>query len=95
MDDKYLLFGQYPQTKVNDESLIDELSKLTEKNNLGYYEYNKMNYAKQVAVPDSFDLKYLNLEADDYNALDDNHVYGTFNDGTKIIYGKTQQKIIG
>ena len=86
MNDEYLLFGQYPQTRVNDETLIDELSKLTEKNNLGYYEYKKINYAKQVAVPDSFDADYINDE-DEYE--EDHHVYGTFNDGTKIIYGKT------
>ena len=38
--------GSYPQTHINDSTLIEELNKLTKVNARGYYEYNGEEYAK-------------------------------------------------
>lgn len=38
--------GMYPQSLVKDESLINELSKISITNDRGYYEYNGEEYAK-------------------------------------------------
>ena len=48
---KYVNFGSYPQTHVADQDLINELNKLTETNERGYYEYNGHEYAKVIAKP--------------------------------------------
>ena len=38
-------FGEYPQTRVEDEDLIKEIGKVKEKNSQGYYEYKGEQYA--------------------------------------------------
>ncbi len=48
---KLVKYGSYPQTHVNDQSLITELNKLTTKNTRGYYVYNGKEYAKITAKP--------------------------------------------
>lgn len=48
---KYVDFGSYPQTHVNDAALILKLNKLTIVNSRGYYEYNGCEYAKITAKP--------------------------------------------
>ena len=48
---KYVNFGSYPQTHVNDAALILKLNKLTTTNSRGYYEYNGCEYAKITAKP--------------------------------------------
>ena len=48
---KYVDFGSYPQTHVANQDLINELNKLNETNERGYYEYNKNEYAKVKADP--------------------------------------------
>ena len=46
---KYLYFGKYPQTHVNDNTLISQLNNLTVQNINGYYELNQKEYAKVVS----------------------------------------------
>lgn len=48
-DGKTVTYGLYPQTNVNDESLINELDKLTETESNGWYLYKNEYYAKTVA----------------------------------------------
>ena len=48
---KFINFGSYPQTHVNDTELINELNKLTTVNSRGYYEYNGFEYAKVTTKP--------------------------------------------
>ena len=45
----YTNLGKYPQTVVSDELVIQELSKITETNDLGYIEYNGSEYKKLIA----------------------------------------------
>ncbi len=47
----YYEFGKYPQTHVSDSNLIEELNKLTEVNEHGYYVYNNEEYCKISATP--------------------------------------------
>ena len=47
---KYLNYGSYPQTHVNDETLIASLNNLTETNERGYYEFEGEEYAKVESV---------------------------------------------
>lgn len=48
---EYYEFGKYPQTHVSDSNLIEELNKLTEVNENGYYVYNNEEYCKINATP--------------------------------------------
>ena len=48
---KYLYFGRYPQSLVENTELISNLSLITEENSLGYIEYNGKMYKKVVANP--------------------------------------------
>ena len=43
---KYIKYGSYPQTHVNDEELIDNLNSLTQTNDRGYYEFEGEEYSK-------------------------------------------------
>lgn len=47
---KYLNYGSYPQTHVNDETLITSLNNLIETNERGYYEFEGKEYAKVESV---------------------------------------------
>ncbi len=42
--------GEYPQTKVSDETTIAELNKLTATDSQGYYTYNGERYAKKLST---------------------------------------------
>jgi len=44
-------YGTYPQTVVDDSSLISSLNSLTSTNANGYYEFEGEEYAKVVAHP--------------------------------------------
>lgn len=48
---RYINYGYYPQTHVNDAELLNELSNLTETNERGYYEFKGIEYAKVVSNP--------------------------------------------
>jgi len=50
---KYKTFelGFYPQDVLTDQTIVDELDKLTNRNSLGYYEYNGVQYAKLKCNP--------------------------------------------
>ena len=56
----YIYYGSYPQTVVNDESLISALSNITEENELGYIEYNGNEYKKIISNPRGFNYKFMN-----------------------------------
>ena len=56
----YVNFGKYPQTVVDDESLIRELEKISKTNSLGYIEYKGKEYKKQTAS--IYKSKYKNDE---------------------------------
>lgn len=47
----YVYYGTYPQTVVDDSSLISSLNSLTSTNANGYYEFEGEEYAKVVAHP--------------------------------------------
>lgn len=47
----YVYYGTYPQTVVDDSSLISSLNSLTSTNANGYYEFEGEEYAKVVANP--------------------------------------------
>lgn len=59
-DSKTITYGLYPQTNVNDSSLIAELNKLTTIESNGWYLYNNEYYAKLVANPDLSDYIFDN-----------------------------------
>lgn len=42
----YIILGKYPQTKVNDQSLVSQLSNITEVNSSGYVVYLNKEYYK-------------------------------------------------
>ena len=50
-DGKTLTYGLYPQTIVDDNTIINELNKLTTTESNGWYLYEDEYYAKQVADP--------------------------------------------
>ena len=58
-----ITYGEYPQTVVDDEDLINELNKLTKTNSKGYYEYHGEQYAKVDANPNSTSYTYSNGQA--------------------------------
>ena len=58
-DDKTIKYGLYPQTNVNDSSLISSLNSLTKKDNNGWYMYNGDYYVKATAkLYDTFVTHY-------------------------------------
>lgn len=56
----YVYYGTYPQTVVDDSSLISSLNSLTSTNANGYYEFEGEEYAKVVAHPYRTDYKFIN-----------------------------------
>lgn len=54
----YVYYGTYPQTVVDDSSLISSLNSLTSTNANGYYEFEGEEYAKVVAHPYYFGTGY-------------------------------------
>lgn len=55
MSPKGFLFGEYPQSHVNDTSLITILDGLSETNSRGYYEYGGNEYCKVTAEYSIYD----------------------------------------
>lgn len=53
VEDGYLYFGKYPQSRVTNETLITSLNLISEPNTLGYYEYLDEEYLKITAEYDS------------------------------------------
>ena len=78
---KYVNYGSYPQTHVSDAALIEELNKLTETNEKGYYTYNGKEYAKIAAKP---------YQSGSYNDKYGNTVYYTYSDGARLYNNKTE-----
>ena len=56
----YVYYGTYPQTVVDDSSLISSLNSLTSTNANGYYEFEGEEYAKVVAHPYATGHKFIN-----------------------------------
>ncbi|MFA7436146.1 MAG: DUF6273 domain-containing protein, partial [Bacilli bacterium] len=56
----YVYYGTYPQTVVDDSSLISSLNSLTSTNANGYYEFEGEEYAKVVASPNSTGYQFIN-----------------------------------
>ena len=56
----YVYYGTYPQTVVDDSSLISSLNSLTSTNANGYYEFEGEEYAKVVAHPSGNGYKFIN-----------------------------------
>ncbi len=54
----YVYYGTYPQTVVDDSSLISSLNSLTSTNANGYYQYEGSEYAKVVAHPYPYGTGY-------------------------------------
>lgn len=73
---KYVNYGSYPQTHVGDESLVEELNKLTTINSRGYYGYNGQEYAKVTTTPYQY-----GTYKDSYG----NTQYYTYGDGKTVI----------
>ena len=70
---KYVNYGKYPQTHISDETLINELNKLTQTNSQGYYEYNEEEYYKIIATPFNYDAsKYIYSDGTivEYNTIE-------------------------
>lgn len=82
---KYVNYGSYPQTHVSDSALIEELNKLTETNERGYFAYNGKEYAKITATP------YSNGS---YTDKYGNTVYYTYSDGTRLYNYKTEWFVV-
>ena len=59
-DGKTILYGLYPQTNVNDSSLIYALNTLTTPESNGWYLYDKAYYAKVSATPYNTSYKFDN-----------------------------------
>lgn len=59
-DKKTITYGLYPQTNVNDASLISALNALTTPESNGWYLYNDEYYAKAVANPYGSNNKFDN-----------------------------------
>lgn len=59
-DGKSLTYGLYPQTHVNDPSLLIALNQLVNVDTNGYYFYNDNYYAKVVASPNKNNYKFSN-----------------------------------
>lgn len=83
---KYVNYGSYPQTHVSNSALIEELNKLIETNEKGYYAYNGKEYAKITAKP----YRTVESSSDKYG----NPVYCTYSDGTKLYSDKTEWFVV-
>ena len=59
-DGKTIKYGLYPQTNVNDETLVANLNSLTNKEPNGWYLYNGEYYAKLNATPRTKNYKFDN-----------------------------------
>ncbi len=59
-DGETVQYGLYPQTNVNDSSLVSELNELTDPEANGWYLYNDEYYAKTVAKPHENNYKFDN-----------------------------------
>ena len=59
-DGKKITYGLYPQTNINDSSLIAELNTLTTSESNGWYLYNEEYYAKVNATPYKDDYTFKN-----------------------------------
>ena len=59
-DGKTITYGLYPQTNVNDSSLVSALNALTTPESNGWYLYNDEYYAKVSATPNSSSYKFDN-----------------------------------
>ena len=59
-DGKTLTYGLYPQTNVNDSTLVSALNALTTPESNGWYLYNSDYYAKVSATPDGSGNKFDN-----------------------------------
>lgn len=74
----YLAFGQYPQTVVSDEALIEALDSgirqgtVTLDTATGWYEYEGFSYARMTATPHTYEENY-----------------GKFANGEEIVAGET------
>lgn len=82
---KYVNYGSYPQTHISDAALLEELNKLIETNERGYYTYNGKEYAKITAKP---------CQYGSYTDKYGNTVYYTYSDGTKLTYNTTEWFIV-
>lgn len=85
---KYVNYGSYPQTHISDSVLIEELNKLTETNEKGYYTYNGKEYAKITAKP------YRTVESYTDKYGNDVTVYYKYNDGTKLTNNTTEWFVV-
>lgn len=61
-DEKYIYFGKYPQSIVDDKELIKKLDMMTITNSLGYTEYKGNEYKKEIANPCESDYTFSNGE---------------------------------
>ncbi len=59
-DGKTLTYGLYPQTNVNDATLVSALNELTTSESNGWYLYNNEYYAKVSATPNNSSYKFDN-----------------------------------
>ena len=59
-DNKTITYGLYPQSNVNDSSLIDSLNELTTTESNGWYLYEGEYYAKRTAYPYSSSYQFDN-----------------------------------
>ena len=59
-DETQLKYGLYPQTNVNDSTLVSSLDALTTPESNGWYLYNNEYYAKVSATPDQSDYQFDN-----------------------------------
>ncbi len=55
---KYIYYGRYPQKIVDDQNIINELDKLTSKNDNGYYELLGNEYEKICSLKNEISKKY-------------------------------------
>ena len=78
-DQQFINFGSYPQSHVADVFIIEELNKITETNDRGYYEYNGNEYIKIVSTPLYGEKTYIGPD------------YGyKYNDGAVVYDGITE-----
>lgn len=73
LNNEILYFGSYPQSKINDEGLINNLNDLNNPDERNYYFYNGDYYAKRVAKLSIYGAPYCS----------------GFNDGTSILEDET------
>ena len=74
---KYIYYGSYPQTHINDRNLLSVLNSLTETNERGYYEFEGIEYAKVAATP----CQYGEIYCDFHKTTHKEYVYS---DGSEV-----------